>query len=201
MKTGSQHNLPARLTPARLTPPSLVKTVSSLEEAKRMILAASTPAALLSKVTPTQATEVLADLARPTPICTPLQANEMAGQLVGLCPLDTSLKPDLAVDGLAALFCEYAFEVVATVCHPTRGLPRRQKYGLKISDVEEALVAEVRRRLTLYASAKYVLDSEEARKEAARDAIPPTPAEVERRKRIVEEFKKTWRENADPQGE
>jgi len=179
---GTPINPPGSLTLPTSKPPSLVKPTSSLETAKQTILAAKSGAALLSTVTLQQANEVLADLAKPTPTCTPLQANEMARQLIGLCPVDSTLDAELAPNGLAAIFCEYAFDVVATVCHP-RGLPRRQKYGLKLADVDEALKAEVNRRLSLYSGARYVVDQTAKRRAEQEQSL--TPDEIEKRKRHV----------------
>lgn len=123
---------------------------------------------LLLKVTLQQANEVLADLSRPFPLCTPKQANDLTLQLIGLCPLDATLTPELVTAGLQMLFVEYAFDVVLTVCHPTKGLPLRQRYGLKISDVESALEVEVGKRLGVFSGAKFVVETH-AKRAAAKE--------------------------------
>lgn len=163
----SRTNLPANLTPSLPRPPSLLKGPSSLEKAKMLILESPKAPDLLSKVSLAQANEVLADLSRPFPICTQVQANDLAGQLIGLCPLDAALNVQTVTAGLQMLFAEYAFDVVRVVCHPTKGLPRRQKYGLKISDAEDALEREVAKRMGLYSAAAFIVKHH---KEAAEQA-------------------------------
>lgn len=119
--------------------------------------------------------------------CQSIEANRLAKQLKGLCPPHETLDQAMFAAGLTALFCEYPYEIVETVCHPARGLPRTQKFGLKIADVEEALSNEVRRRANIVAAARYVVDT--AARIAAERAPEPKYISVERRQELVKQLR------------
>jgi hypothetical protein len=179
---GNPSNLPAKPTARKPeTTPAPGSTSLHLEKIRTRLTDPDWRKAL-SSITKAEALAVLEVDDREFQSCKPDYAFKMTLQLLGLVPLDAALDKQMATDGIAAIFLEYPPHIVERVCHPVHGIPRKQKYGLKLGDVDDALEAEVRRRKSIVASARYVVKqaTEAEEREAERNIPPPSPEAQER---------------------
>lgn len=145
----------------------------------------------------------------PLPICTmivsaidnaqirPLDAAmavEAARHLIAFYPARAFNDPDTFMMGAAANFEGRDINIVRRVLDPKIGLPGRQKFAPTVAEVKEALDAAETHRFMVRASAKWMIEEHQRRRDAveerARDEAFYTPEAVARRKAQVAELLK-----------
>jgi hypothetical protein len=121
-------------------------------------------------VTAYEARTVLEGMEGRDVLCTPSEAAEAVGRLLGLYPGREITDPRTYTQGLTAMLAAYPKDFVKRVCNPVTGLPSRLKFLPTVADLHEALEAEKTRRDRIAAAAKYVIQQDEKRRKEAREA-------------------------------
>ena len=155
------------------TTQALSNSETPLQTSKRMsqavirLLDVDDPRTIGRTVTAAEAQAVLDSIAGRDQVCTPTEAADAVGRLLGLYPRD----------------------FVKRVCNPVTGLPSRLKFLPTLADLREALDAERLRRDRISASARWVVaQAERERREAEEKAAfeASRPSAEERAKRVQE---------------
>ena len=147
------------------------------------------PRTVVRYVTAAEAQAVLDGMAGRDALCTPTEAAEAVGRLLGLYPGREITDARTYAQGLTAMLAAYPRDFVKRVCNPVTGLPSRLKFLPTLADLREALDAERLRRDRIAASARWVVaQAERQRKEAKEDAAfeANRPAPEERARRVQE---------------
>jgi hypothetical protein len=159
-----------------------------MSQAVIRLLDVDDPRSIGRTVTAAEAQAVLDSIeGRDTP-CSPTDAAEAVGRLLGLYPGREITDARTYAQGLTAMLAAYPRDFVKRVCNPVTGLPSRLKFLPTLADLREALDAERLRRDRIAASARWVLaqaarQRKEADEEAAFEANRPSAEERSRRVR------------------
>lgn len=136
------------------------------------------------------------------PNCEAKPAAEMGRQLLGFFrKVEFEDSHSFAV-ALAGLFCRYPEGIGRKVCDPVCGLPGRLRFPPSLAEVREELERHMAKRRAIAYRARWMIEEHARRdEEAERERERSDPAEMERRRRIVEELSRAAEAAAMPKGE
>jgi len=173
-----------------------------MSQAVIRLLDVDDPRSIGRTVRAAEAQTVLESIAGRDSVCTPTEAADAVGRLLGLYPGREITDARTYAQGLTAMLAAYPRDFVKRVCNPVTGLPSRLKFLPTLADVREALDAERLRRDRIAASARWVISQAERQRKEAQEAadFEACRATAEHRAKRVQELLGSLRKSVDMDG-